>query len=245
MKKVARSGKGVYTIVMNRKRDYRVVCDAAKQKDMWLRERHNLITGTAISALLGVNKYVNYMEIMEEKSTPYEPGGGFTGNRHTAHGSKNELINMEKTAESIGLFFRHSNLFLVSKEDRIGITLDGLCSLRRDAEADYKYTETKKEHRAYTGPWVEEVRDQVQSAGGVGILEMKQTGFISNEWKARVPDAYYCQVQAQLMITGLPWAIVGCQIGADNMIAHFVNHDWDMQDEIREVVRDFWGRVGK
>lgn len=235
----------VYILGMTRKRNYKVLCDADREREKWLKLRHDYLTGSAISALFGLTKWKTRAQVVSEKSSPYDPNDSLVDSRSMYHGRMNERVNMQKFADCMGLYYRPCNYFVVN-DRRLGATLDGLCSVRSDVGVNPVLCEQRPTSREYLGDWMQPLREDLEALGGVGLLEMKQTRtYFGKQWIAETPRHYYYQVQVQLMVTGLPWAVAACQVGTDNFIAHLIRPDWDVQAEIQEGADALWKEIGK
>ena len=76
---------------------------------------------------------------------------------------------------------------------------------------------------------------------GVGVIEIKTASEMQwKEWQEdNLPDAYYCQVQAQLNITGLPYAYIVALVGK-KLLWKYIPRNEHFIALINERVVDFW-----
>ena len=177
------------------------------------------------------------------------------------HGRVDELWNMKKFAAALGLHTKQTHSFVASnKVEGLAATLDGLCTLDSSTanSPDWERPLFERAMEEYLGThvapefevellskdadsWVPSLMEDVQLASGVGLIEMKQTeAWWGKEWAKATPDHYWLQVQAQLLVTGLPWAILACQIGAAMFRAVYIEPCEDTHKEIEVAVADFW-----
>jgi hypothetical protein len=90
----------------------------------------------------------------------------------------------------------------------------------------------------------------------IGLVEMKQTesSYYSrdlgrlrssvDDWK-EVPPMYWAQVQVQLYVTGMPWAVLGARIGAADMRAYLIEPDREFWDKMVDAVESFFAELSR
>lgn len=77
-----------------------------------------------------------------------------------------------------------------------------------------------------------------------GPLELKNVGaYNASEWEDGPPEKYIAQVQAQMLVTSTPFAIVCALIGGQRLSIHRVDRDALLQARIITAARAFWDRV--
>lgn len=139
-------------------------------------------------------------------------------------GSYSEQHNMQAFSDITGLPVQPHNGFYESKATPLlASTLDGFVwpseALEEGAIDPLPLGALKQ------GTWYDDFWAELYLFGeGVGIIEMKQTSRVG-EWTKRVPEYYWAQVQMQLYVTGLRWAIICAKIGAADMRFHVVVPD--------------------
>jgi len=75
-------------------------------------------------------------------------------------------------------------------------------------------------------------------------LEVKNVGaYNAAEWENGPPEKYIAQVQAQMLVTSTPFAIVCGLIGGQRLSIHRVDSDPEFQNRILTAARAFWDRV--
>lgn len=75
-------------------------------------------------------------------------------------------------------------------------------------------------------------------------LEVKNVGaWNASEWENGPPDRYIAQVQAQMLVTSTPFAIVCALIGGQRLSIHRVDRDTALQVRILTAAQAFWQRV--
>lgn len=75
-------------------------------------------------------------------------------------------------------------------------------------------------------------------------LEVKNVGaWNAAEWENGPPEKYIAQVQAQMLVTRTPFAVVCGLIGGQRLSIHRVDSDQEFQSRILTASRAFWERV--
>lgn len=221
-------------------KSYRVVCSDSNPN--WLSFRHELVTGTATSTLMRSNPYQKYDELLAEKSGPIpEP---IKPNRYMFHGKENESNNMRKFRLITGLRARNVNYLLEStRVPKLGTTLDGVLHVPKSIpSARYELVSDKSNLvRA-----LDDLSTVAAFTSPFGLIEMKQTSLYSKKkWDNGVPEYYYWQVQAQMLVTGYPWCLVVCAVGASDFVTYLVEANEEDARKIEKEVGRFWKKVGE
>lgn len=222
-------------------RPYKVL---AKSSDNdWLRKRQGLLTASSLSSVLGTcpwpkgkTSLQKRLAVIHEKrrDTPLQ----FKQTRPMWWGDASEYTNMQFFARTTGgtLVRQCRSLLQSTRLDRFGATLDGFCKPAsiRGEPVDIAWSDG-----------LHQFLFEFEHLDGLGLLEMKQTEiWYKKEWANGPPKHYWTQVQGQLFVTGLPWAVIACKIGAADMRAFVVYPDNDFfESELRPAVTDFWHDV--
>lgn len=211
-------------------RSYNFVCRTSD--DIWLEERHKRITGTEVGVILGNSKFKTRDELLAEKVNPFGPDE-FRPTRNMLHGTFFETPNARLFSTITGARVRHAPVFLESRTNpEIGTSLDFLvrapqCDDR--SKADY-----------VSGSWFPAFLAAFRRLRGLGILEMKNTeAWNKKEWESACPTYYHDQVQTQLFVLGLKWAVIAAKIGAADMRMHIIEADPFYHSHIVSEVRKF------
>lgn len=226
-----------YTLGMAR--PYKVLGSATDSD--WLAKRASLVTASEAHSLFvearpeGKKWPLTRSELVQAKCGPQEP---LRDTRYMAHGRFDEDTNRRKFSACTGLRTRATHLLLESTlVPGLGCTLDGLVIGLQDGKE-------RPGNPVYAAnpAWIAKVRDRARE---VGLLEMKQTeAFFGKEWAAGVPEHYLTQLRVQLVVTGKPYGVICCQIGAADMVAHVVEHPGQPYvDLLREEVASFRSEV--
>lgn len=87
----------------------------------------------------------------------------------------------------------------------------------------------------------------VNTPEGRGVLEIKTTNaFMSDEWQGPyIPDAYMCQVQFYLSVTGLPFAYIAVLIGGQDYKSFRIERDEELIKTIEQECTKFMQNVEK
>jgi putative phage-type endonuclease len=92
-------------------------------------------------------------------------------------------------------------------------------------------------------PWMLATLDglTIDDAGEQGLVEIKTTGaWRAKTWRDDVPLHVFVQVQHDLAVTGLPWAVVGVLIGGQKFELHHVARDDTYIAQLIELERRFY-----
>lgn len=100
--------------------------------------------------------------------------------------------------------------------------------------------------RSRIHPWALATLDAVAFHPEFGWipLEVKTTSaFNADDWAEGPPEAYFLQVQAQLLVTGAPCASIACLIGGQRLVWCDILRDEVTIARIVAVCGRFWGHV--
>lgn len=221
-------------------RPYKVLCKAGDPQ--WKALRHARVTATEVYSLLHEERPEGKKwpkvraELAAEKAQ--EAPGDFPDTRRMWWGRYSEEANRQAFSAITGIRSRSCHAFMESTR------VPGLaCTLDAVIIAPGKDTEVTSV--ATSRPWAASLVQEVRMLGGTGILEMKQTDdFFGKEWKTGIPAHYKLQVMAQLVVTGLDYAVIACKIGAADMEAHLIHHPGEIFERtLREELESFWQEV--
>lgn len=214
------------------RRAYTVICDAS-DKD-WLLHRKGLLTGSDAATIVGENRYKSYDKLVQEKAGLRDDT--IPQNKYMWFGSEMERANMAAFSKLSGIRCRPMNVLLGSVQiPQYGATIDGMCVF---PEKGIKIPYWNRQ--MYSGHFP-------TRRAGLGLVEMKNVGEKNLElWSGmEPPKAYWWQVQAQLDVTGLPWAVLVAKIGAADMRAYFIEKDDFSCEHLRSEIQTFWQDVEK
>lgn len=224
----------------------KILCDAL-DKERWLATRRKYITASEAYSLHvddlsrpeGKSWPKTRDELVEVKRTGDDQ---IPDTRFMFYGREYEDRNREVFAKVLGARSRPCHYMVTSSETpRVAATLDGLLAAPKEAREVEDYM--------VTGKWLNALRQTLyeygQNGQPVGLLEMKQTeGFFGKQWAEGPPSHYAYQVWVQLAVTGLPWAVIACKIGAADFKAYVIEHpgkEWVAQ--LRRDATMFWEEV--
>ena len=215
-------------------KSYEFICD--DQHPDWLKFRNNHITASEMSVLFDRCPWKSKKDLLVEKVTG---SSNYKDSKNMWWGRRMEKINMQIFSEITGIRTRSANSFLRStREPLLAATLDGFAKVPESLNSE------EFKHIAFKRPWWEKVHAGLSFASGLGLIEMKQTeSYWEKNWWPNPPDHYLIQVQQQLFVTGLDWALLVAKVGASDMVAHFIEPDEDMHKEMIEDATLFWKEV--
>ena len=213
---------------------YKVICKDTDPE--WLDHRHKYLTASNAATLFGVNKWGgSYSDLVEEKAAPETPPP-LQDTANMWHGREDEANNMRKFSKALGLRCKQTHVFLASTKCRLAATLDGMIINKSPETIPYISKDSDT--------WLPALKDRIELSPGVGILEMKQTeAWFRKDWDSSIPEYYLTQVQTQLYVSGVRWAVVACQIGAAMFKAYYVLPDLEFHRELESKVNEFWKDV--
>ena len=202
--------------------------DAERTK--WLEARTNTIGGSEIGSIAGYNKYGSALTVFNDK---LGLGKKFEGNIHTLFGNRMEPIIREWVQED---FEKDTNIklntyeypyMMVDKEvEYFSANIDGIGIL----EDSYTYWENRDTGEIAYIP-----------KGEMFGLEIK-TGseFLKKMWAGEeVPDAYYCQCQWYMGVTGLKYFLIIYLLGKEVKWKVVPRNDDDIK-ALRDIGKGFW-----
>ena len=163
----------------------------------WLEARKSTIGGSEVAAILGISEY----------QTPYQLWEVKTGRRVPADLSENQAV-----------------IFGNLLEDVIADEFS-----RRTGRKVLRDNFIRK-HPQY--PFLTGNIDRIITAGesklGRGILEIKTVnGWTFKEWEMKVPEAYYCQIQHYMGLTGYEYGAFAILVDGRRLEIIEVKADWE------------------
>ena len=77
--------------------------------------------------------------------------------------------------------------------------------------------------------------------GSDRVVQVKVVGTnMAHKWDAGVPEYVICQVQWEMLVTGLPLAVVVACVGGTDYRALDVPADLEIQESLLDLGREFW-----
>ena len=200
----------------------------------WLKHRFQHITASESSVLLDRNPWKSRDDLFSEKAAMSSP---FKDSNSMWWGRQSERFNMRMFTKITGIRTRSCNAFLRSTRCPVmACTIDGFAMAPR--------LRRKVDDVAVKKGWLPDFMEDVHDVEGLGLIEMKNTEVWSRKkWIPQPPDFYYIQVQHQLYVTGLDWALLVAKVGAADMVGHVVRSDYALQKMIKEDAKAFWKEV--
>ena len=202
----------------------KVTIKTLPDKAAWRENRKLYIGGSDAAAVLGRNQYMSNVALWEIK----------TGKKEQEDVSEKDVVKFGTEAEEHirGLFELMYPQYAVGYEANNSFH-----------NSDY--------------PWAAASLDGVlvEKAGGrLGILEVKTANIMTatqkENWKDRIPDAYYCQLLHYFMVTEFDYAdliaLLRYDYYDDAEIKHFHIERSDVEADIRFLTdreREFWDDV--
>lgn len=193
-------------------------------KDVWLEYRKKGIGGSDASAVAGVNKYKSPIALYMEKTgvyTPSEPGeAAYWGN------TLEDIVAQE---------------FIKRYNEELAIKNPDFCG-ENGRKARIQKRNAILMHDEYDFILANVDRMLFCPIKGKGVLEVKTASqYVADEWKGDdVPDAYYCQVQHMLGITGYAYAYIAVLIGGNDFRMYYIARDEAFINNLIKLECDFW-----
>lgn len=203
----------------------KVIGDAAGDRESWLEARKGYLTASSIFTWREVDHPRWWGDkrdgIIAEKFEGVEKTFDESATVSMAHGSFSEQDIARKFEDGIGYRVETSNeMFVNSKYPGLAATVDGYLF----PEDDLGEPETNYCQDARVFPRLR------RRLGGrpKGVLELKRS--VSLGWQTDVPIYYVSQVQCQLHLAGLDWAVI-C---ADTICRQGRRTYWDLRPYLIE-----------
>lgn len=201
-----------------------------EERTKWLQTRANSIGGSEIGSIAGFNKYGSALTVFNDK---LGLGKKFEGNIHTLFGNRMEPLIREwiqedfEKATNIRLNTFEYPFMMVDKEiEYFSANIDGIGVV----ENNYTYWENRETGEIKYIP-----------ANELFGLEIK-TGseFLKKMWAGEeIPDAYYCQCQWYMGITGLNYFLIIYLLGKEVNWKVIPRNEDDIK-ALRNIGVDFW-----
>lgn len=204
----------------------------------WLDEREKRITGSMVAPIMGLSPWKTREALLASvQKTDKEE---FLPNKNMWWGSFCEKNNISAFETITGLSCQPDNSFFGSIEHPLlGATIDGFCWQGEFSPMETPPIGARKHWELFLS--------DIDGLEGTGLVEAKQTSRIKGEgysWTDAPPMYYLCQVQHQLLVTGLPWCIIFARIGASDMRMHLVKADKQFHADIIEECTEFAQEAG-
>lgn len=233
--KIVLTGEGKVDFIENRDLfdSAKVIFDTRtddEERTKWLETRANSIGGSEIGSIAGFNKYGSALTVFNDK---LGIGKKFEGNIHTQFGNRMEPLIREwiqedfEKATNIRLNTFEYPFMMVDKEiEYFSANIDGIGAV----EDNYTYWENRE-----TGEIKYIPADELFG------LEIK-TGseFLKKMWAGEeIPDAYYCQCQWYMGVTGLKYFLIIYLLGKEVNWKVIPRNEDDIK-ALRNIGVDFW-----
>lgn len=199
-------------------------------EDQWLALRRQDLTSTEAAALFGASPYVTEFELHHIKAGTLEKD--FEENQRMRWGTRLEAAIAAGVAEDYGLIVDPMKVYMRIPELRMGSSFD------------YKIVGLVE---GFTGD--ERARDMFRRLGP-GIMEVKNVdgaafrrNWIDDGDEIEAPPHIELQVQHQLEVAGLGWAMIAPLVGGNTPKVIIRERDTELGELLREKVAHFWARV--
>jgi len=197
----------------------------------WLAMRRQDVTSTEAAALFASSPYVTEFEMFHRK-TGTLPGDSFEANERMIWGNRLEAAIAAGIAEDYGLIVEPFKVYVRIPELRMGSSFDfKIVGMVDGFEGD------------------QSARDMFR-AHGAGIMEVKNVdglqfkrGWIEEGETIEAPVHIEFQVQHQLEVADLNWALIAPLVGGNTPKVVIRERDRDVGAAIMERVTTFWKRV--
>lgn len=211
----------------------RVIFDTREDENEraeWLSHRTNSIGGSEIGAIAGYSSYGTALTVFNEKLGLVEK---FEGNIHTQFGNRMEPLIREwiqedfEKATNIRLNTFEYPFMMVDKEiEYFSANIDGIGVV----ENNYTYWENRE-----TG----EIK-YIPANEFFGLEIKTGSEFLKKMWAGEeIPDAYYCQCQWYMGITGLNYFLIIYLLGKEVNWKVIPRNEDDIK-ALRNIGVDFW-----
>jgi putative phage-type endonuclease len=195
-------------------------------RDAWLRERLRDITSTECAALFGASPYATAFEIYYAKKDGVAEA--IADNERMRWGRRLQDPIAHYVAEDCGIEVRKKTEYIRDTETRVGASFD--FEIVAATGGDYKKTIDDK---------------------GAGLMEIKTVDPVAfaESWDVvdgnavEAPPHIELQVQHQLLVSGLQWALIVALVGGNRVSIIERAYDPDLGAHIMQKAREFWEMV--
>jgi putative phage-type endonuclease len=202
-----------------------------KTEAEWLAMREADLTSTEVSALFGCSPYMTEYELYHRKKGQVVIE--FEVNNRMVWGNRLEAAIANGIAEDLGLLVEPFKVYGRIPELRMGSSFDyKVVGIALDwSKPSNEYRELFLDH----GPGIMEVKN-------VDGLQFRR-GWVSGE-DCEAPPHIELQVQHQLEVTGLPYAIMAPLVGGNTPMPFYRMRNLHHGMAIKEKIEGFWQRFG-
>lgn len=219
------------------------VCKEGTQE--WLDSRKSFITASSAYTILEDGNLPKWwsntkQDIIDGKFNGIEATFDRDSKRKMWWGSYDEATNMVAASEVLGIpMARHQWLVNNPRWEHLAGTPDGLAYGDVLLPPNYEPAVSEKQ--------VDFCRERVAALGGVGVVEMKNTrepfrprGGGPASWFDYPPEYYKPQVQFQMALLDLDWALLIGKTGGNGLCPHFIQRDRAFDDSM-DKLNDMYG----
>lgn len=227
-----------------------LVIDAVADRERWLAERWNCVTGSGLAALMGLSPFTDRQKLLTKYITRNDT---FKVNRKMQWGTNSEVWVGNMLADQLSsrtvnaVQFVPENKFRRVDGTYIGATGDGF--LRQEVlpwKPHFDWTTACPSGHIKNWEAFEEELVSLLSKGQVE-LEIKTCGDDQlkywNDPKAGPPSYYWTQCQAQMFVLGVDAMAIVAKIGAHDTRGHIVHYDKAFMDEAQVSAQEFMQQV--
>lgn len=206
----------------------RITITPANEAD-WLAMREHDVTSTEAAALFGCSPYATPYELWHRKTGQLE--ADFQVNQRMIWGNRLEAAIAYGIAEDHGLVVEPFKAYMRLPDVRMGSSFDfKVVGLVPGFAGQSVFRDLFEEH----GPAVLEIKN-------VDGLAFKR-GWINDDEKEAPPHIEF-QVQHQLEVSGLGWAIIAPLVGGNTPVPFARLRDLATGNIIRQKVAAFWASI--
>lgn len=196
----------------------------------WLALREKDVTSTETAALFGCSPYMTEYELWHRKTGQLVVE--FETNDRVKWGNRLEAAIAYGIAEDLGLIVEPFKVYMRLSDMRMGSSFDfRIVGLAENYTGDETYRDLFREH-------------------GDGIMEVKNVdglqfrrGWIADGDDMEAPPHIELQVQHQLEVAGLQWAVIAPLVGGNTPSPFYRLRNFDYGNAITEKVCEFWQSI--
>jgi predicted phage-related endonuclease len=199
----------------------------------WLEARKLDVTSTEAASLFNAGAYIKTVYELYHLKAGLLPEQDFIGNERTRWGNRLEDAIARGVAEDLGLVVEPFKVYMRLPEVRMGSSFDFKVVGLVDGAEENAAREMFRDH----GPGVLEVKN-------VDGLQFKR-GWLDDGENIEAPVHIEFQVQHQLEVADLGWAIIAPLVGGNTPKPILRLRDHAVGAEIRARVADVWARIAR
>ncbi len=198
------------------------VCDTSSPE--WLEERRKLVTGSALSVIMGMSPYQSRESLMKFRVR----GGVLPDNRKMWWGRHMEEPVGFSFCRAVGFDAVHTPVLF--SHGSLGASLDFIVNVKEDKTVPLSLLTSAP-------TFLRKELNRLKK-GDILPMDVKVSGQPVGKWR-KLPEHYWCQVQAQMLVCGVDKGSLVAKLGAHDVRFFVVERDDMFLDEAEQKAQEF------